>query len=471
MSRLRAYFTLDPRSLAAFRVGLGLVLLYHFLDRARELEAHYTDFGVLPRAALSTLSARPIYSLHMLGGSGAYQAALLAVSALAAVFLTVGLFTRAACVLAYVLLFSVQQRNPVLVHGQDAFMLTLLTWALFLPLGAAWSLDARRQRRPTAPSALSAGSVGLALQPWILYAVVTVSKLQYPAWTEGRAVYALLHKAHYVRPLGALALQIPGFTAFATYATLACEIAILVLLTSPWRIERARTSAFALNTAFHGVLFCMVDVGLFQPLAILSVVPLLPGSAWNRFAWTAASTPPALATPTPRTPVAWLGEGLCVAIIIASLVSVPPSFLVEPVRYPEPLASIYYHFRLERRYRMFANMDATPQGWWGMVGTLEDGRTVDAVAGPRHVHPLRPNSEPPRQPTDEWQSYLSQLATPQLRAMRPYLAEYFCRRWNRDARAGQRMTAIEMLQMKQDATHPDRPITRKRSTLLRGPCP
>lgn len=471
MSRVRAYFTLDARSLAAFRIGLGLVLLYHFLDRARHLEAHYTDFGVLPRAALTTLSARPIYSLHLLGGSVGYQAALVVISALTAALLTVGLYTRAACALAYVMLFSVQWRNPVLVHGQDAFMLTLLTWSVFLPLGAAWSLDARRQQRAAASAVLSAGSVGLTLQPWMLYAVVTVSKLQYPAWIEGRAVYALLHKAHYVRPLGTLALEVPGFVAFATYTTLACEVTILVLLSSPWSIARARTLAFALNTVFHAALFATVDVGLFQPLAIVSVVPLLPGSVWHRLAWARTSATPAVAAREKLTPLARIGEGLCVAVVCASVVSVPPSLLVEPVRYPEPLASVYYYFRLERRYRMFANMDATPQGWWSVAGTLEDGRTVDAVAGPAHIRLSPSDAEPSGRPQDEWQVYLSQVASPQLRQMRPFVAEYFCRRWNRAAEPGARMTSIDMLQVRERATHPGHPITRERSTLLRGPCP
>lgn len=321
------------------------------------------------------------------------------------------------------------------------------------------------------PAVLSAGSVGLALQPWMLYAVVTVSKLQYPTWIEGRAVYALLHKVHYVRPLGTLALEIPGFTTFATYATLACEATILVLLSSPWHIARARTLAFALKTVFHATLFATVDVGLFQALAILSVVPLLPGCVWDRLAWARASAPPAVASRKSLAPLARIGEGVCAAVVCASVVSVPPSLRVEPVRYPEPPASVYYYFRLERRHRMFANIDATPQGWWGLAGTLEDGRTVDTVAGPAQIRPAPSDANPSHRPQDEWQVYLSQVASPQLREMRPFVAEYFCRRWNRAAEPGARMTSIDMLQVRQRATHPGHPITRGQTTLLRGPCP
>jgi hypothetical protein len=40
---------LDLRSLAAFRIGLGLVLLLDLAFRSPDLVAHYTDHGVLPR--------------------------------------------------------------------------------------------------------------------------------------------------------------------------------------------------------------------------------------------------------------------------------------------------------------------------------------------------------------------------------------------------------------------------------------
>src|SRR5688500_9578472 len=43
-------FALDARSLAAMRVGLGLVLLLNLCDLAWDLPAFYTDAGLLPRA-------------------------------------------------------------------------------------------------------------------------------------------------------------------------------------------------------------------------------------------------------------------------------------------------------------------------------------------------------------------------------------------------------------------------------------
>ena len=49
---LQSVLRLDTRSLAVFRVGLGLLLLADILERSRNLTAHYTDAGVLPRSLL-----------------------------------------------------------------------------------------------------------------------------------------------------------------------------------------------------------------------------------------------------------------------------------------------------------------------------------------------------------------------------------------------------------------------------------
>ncbi|TKX52003.1 HTTM domain-containing protein, partial [Halorubrum sp. SS7] len=46
-----ARVSVDPRALAAFRIGLGALLIADLLLRSRSLTAFYTDYGVLPRRA------------------------------------------------------------------------------------------------------------------------------------------------------------------------------------------------------------------------------------------------------------------------------------------------------------------------------------------------------------------------------------------------------------------------------------
>ena len=50
--KLEELFGVDLRSLGLLRVAIALVILLDLMQRSRHLVAHYTDFGVLPRAAL-----------------------------------------------------------------------------------------------------------------------------------------------------------------------------------------------------------------------------------------------------------------------------------------------------------------------------------------------------------------------------------------------------------------------------------
>src|SRR5690349_23638509 len=51
-SKITQIFGIDLRTLALFRVCLALIILLDLALRARDLTAHYSDYGVLPRAAL-----------------------------------------------------------------------------------------------------------------------------------------------------------------------------------------------------------------------------------------------------------------------------------------------------------------------------------------------------------------------------------------------------------------------------------
>src|SRR5436305_10055773 len=99
--KLAELFGLDLRSLAIFRIGLGLLLLGDLAVRAGDLSAHYTDQGVLPRSALA---AHHYVSLHCLDGTADFQGALFVLAGLAALALLAGWQTRAATVVSWLLL-------------------------------------------------------------------------------------------------------------------------------------------------------------------------------------------------------------------------------------------------------------------------------------------------------------------------------------------------------------------------------
>jgi len=86
-------FTLDARSLALGRLLLAALLLLDLALRAGDLLAHYADAGVLPRGDFRPEAWDFLWSLHSLGGSASFEAALLALHALFAFAMLIGFRT------------------------------------------------------------------------------------------------------------------------------------------------------------------------------------------------------------------------------------------------------------------------------------------------------------------------------------------------------------------------------------------
>src|SRR5215216_3470663 len=164
-------FGADLRSLAVFRVALALLVLADLAMRATDLTAHYTDEGVLPRTALLEEVLSPwAFSLNLMNGEPFFQVLLFGVAALAALGLLIGYRTSLMTVVVWVLLLSIQWRNP-LVSGADGPLLRLLLfWGMFLPLGAYWSVDrAKGAVARLSVRFLSVATFGLFLQIALVY--------------------------------------------------------------------------------------------------------------------------------------------------------------------------------------------------------------------------------------------------------------------------------------------------------------
>src|SRR5215207_4178672 len=205
-------FGADLRSLAVFRVVLAFLVFADLVNRATDLRQHYTDAGVLPRTVLTEQVLSPwSFSLNLMNGQSFFQALLFGAAGLAAVGMLVGYRTRLMTVVVWVLLLSIQWRNP-LVGGSDGPLLRLLLfWAIFLPLGAYWSVDRAlkdaSQRFST--SFLSLATVGLFMQIAFVYWFTAALKSG-PEWrVDGTALYYALSLDQIASPFGHFLLNFP----------------------------------------------------------------------------------------------------------------------------------------------------------------------------------------------------------------------------------------------------------------------
>ena len=298
----KTYASADPRSLGIFRMALGAVMFIDVLRRYPEITSHYSNSGWLTN---HFMLFRPM-SDHLLSVYLAFSSPnevrfLMQLHMLLCLLLMIGLGTRVVHVLLFLLLVSINSRN-ILVENGGAVVLTVLTlWTAFLPLGQRFSVDAvlrsLRLRRENGAEALNDAAdpprsktpiVSLAvfalLVQWVVIYAFNVAHKTGPEWKDGTAVYYLFHQdrlitglAWWLREL----IPLGGYKAL-TYAGLAIEAAIALLLVSPVWSGRARLVAGALAAALHLSIAAIVDLGPFSWAMIIAFIVFVPGDVWDR---------------------------------------------------------------------------------------------------------------------------------------------------------------------------------------------
>lgn len=258
---------LDARSISLFRIALGVTSLVDLGTRAVDLQAHYSDAGILPRAMLPS-SLFP----HFWSGSSAWQGALFALAALASLALIAGWKSRWMAGALTLLLWSLHARNPQVLFAGDVLLRWLFLVALTLPLHGAWSVD-------KTPARDRAGLPAL-LPLAVLAAVYGVGGLlKSGAWHSGEALAMALRIQHYAGPLAPWLLEHPALCRGLTAFTLLAELATPVLLFVPrWRLRVALAAFWILA---HGAFSMGLRVGIFPLVAWSAWLLLLPGALFG----------------------------------------------------------------------------------------------------------------------------------------------------------------------------------------------
>jgi hypothetical protein len=276
-------FDADLRSLAAFRIAMSIVILIDLVGKARNLTVFYTDDGVLPRRILLAELRTWSVSLNFMSGTFLVQALLFGVGFAAALALLVGYRTRLASTVVWVVLLSIQWRNPFLLHGADELLRVILFWSMFLPLGARWSVDRSRQATPVPISNrfVSVGVAGLFLQIAFMYWFAIILKSG-PEWREdGTALYYALSSDQLISSTGAYMLNFPGLLKVLSFGTLAIEALAPILLFSPFLKGPLRTTGVALIVSLHFGILIAMNIGVFPLISAFCMICYLPAWFWD----------------------------------------------------------------------------------------------------------------------------------------------------------------------------------------------
>ena len=464
LDRLSAAFArrvaIDHRALAAFRVALGTLVIADLALRSRDLVAFYTDAGVLPRSALFA-DYGPV-SLHAVSGAAWGQGLLFLLAGAVALALVVGYRTRTATAVTWVLLVSLHMRNPMVLNAGDTLLRMLLFWAMFLPLGDRWAVDARGDQERT--TATSVATMALLFQVVLMYATNAVHKTRSDAWMRGEAVTHVFQADHLTILLGDVLAGYPAVLEAFAYLWMA------TILTSPLLLVFTGLRRVALVAAFVGMhlgMLVTLRIDLFPLIAVAGLIPFFPPAVWDAAESLADRTGvadrlevaskrvgslsvPAADTVSPPAAPAKLVDGLADGLDRARgafLTVVPCVFLVLVVTsnaaavdyasMPDPGDRALDAIQGDQNWRMFAPTPTRTTKRFEAPATLENGSEVDALYRSR-VDFDRPERAQDAYPTSRWRKYLVNMRFADNEKHRSYFANYLCERWN-----GERETDAE----------------------------
>jgi hypothetical protein len=464
-------FALDLRGLAFLRMGFAAILLWDLAVRATALDAHYTDSGVLPRAARMGLAwnyNEPWWmSLHMLSGSAWWQGTLFGLAAIAAGLLLVGYQTRRMAAASWLLLLSLHGRNPLLLQGGDVLLRCLLFWAMFVPLSACWSVDAwlagRRgtpQRAfPTAPGTprwafpaeiSSAGTAAIIVQLACMYLFTALLKTA-PSWRgDFSAIYYALSVDHYTAPLGYELLRHPRVLAALTAASWLLEWCGPLLLFAPVGRNWLRTLVPLAMVGFHIGLALTMTLGTFPWVCIVAWIALLPPPVWDFVGTRLAPRDEGISrSEMPTILDARLSRlsSAVVLLLLAGAVLLNVKRLRDPAATIGPAHTVLKAAGLAQYWNMFAPGPYEYGGWLRIEGETAGGERVNLYEPEEALPEARPALVSAMYPTQHWRRCCVTLWEYPDPPYRQSVLRYFVSRWNATHLPQQQIASARLVQM------------------------
>lgn len=447
-------FGIDVRSLALFRICLALIMIGDLLYRAQDLQAHYTDAGVLPIALVSVYQQQHWWwSIHTLHPALEPQIVLFLIAGLFALSLLVGYRTRTVSVVCWLLLISLQNRNTLVLTGGDTMLRVMAFWAMFLPLGLRWSVDRALDKTdaPMPKRIFSVGTVALIVQLGMVYLFGALLKTG-PTWhTDYTAIYYALSIGQFATPLAKTLLHYPDMLRTLTFVAWYLELlAPLLILVSAFS-GRARTLVVLVYMGFHISLGLCLELGLFPIIGALAWVVLLPDWFWQTFFRLSARLPrpqpPAfvavltaqaakwdmrlhsqsLSTRTPRV-VQLLATFFLVYVVCWNVRTL--NFSLHSRWFPVTWNWIGEVARMDQSWELFAPDPMRSQGWIVVPAVLQDGEQVDLKAQTAQVTYEPPPLISATYYNERWRKYLMNISDSADHYQCFTYASYLGNRWN-----------------------------------------
>ncbi|WP_405831220.1 HTTM domain-containing protein [Streptomyces sp. NBC_01176] len=248
------------------RALLGFVGLMFYVSQYADRDYLFGPTAVLPwRDFVTQLHEGGSFSLYAWSSSEAWSQLVFHLGLIAALMVTLGIGGRAVLACHWVLLWSLYERQPVLLDGGDNLAYLVLLMLLATRCYDRFSLssglaDKLARRVPAQLSSLTTplhnlGVVAVAAQMCLVYVVSGLYKVQGQMWQDGTALFYVLRVPEFSLPGVSNLVYGNDFLVVAgTYVTVIFlvyfPLGVLVPALRPW--------AAALSISFHlAIAVCM----------------------------------------------------------------------------------------------------------------------------------------------------------------------------------------------------------------------
>ncbi len=453
-------FSIDPRSLALFRVAIGLLLFTDVINRLPEAAAMYGPEGIMPVGDVRDFfKGTWCWSLYWLNEATWFQQTLLLVTAVVAVALMLGYRTRVVVVAAWILAVSIHRRAPVIINAGDTLICIMLFWSMFLPLARVWSIDARQSKHAIADRlepVFSVASGAIIVQLCLMYWFTAIFKFL-EGWGTGHGLQNALEWGGYNKAIGDVLLAYPNVTAGLSIATVWLELLGPLLIFTPWRNYIWRIVAVAAFVALHLGIELTMHVGLFSYAAIIAWMLILPREFWQSAflpRWlSAGGSVDKQKTDTTVPQSRFFGQGktaagLCAVFLTCSIAINVFSVLDRAYDKKPPLWLKRFGevTLLRQRWAMFARPNIATN-WFVARARLADDSYVDLLRSGAPVSMTRPDRLAEMFPNHRWRKLSQNLSSRSVRfdSFRKNLAVYLFREWNASHKEVRQIIVLELI--------------------------
>lgn len=288
LSFLKKTFSFDDRSMALYRVLMGMLVVSDVIYRWEDLTNFYTDIGLIPRSTFTTEMSMPwSLSFHLANGSYPFAVAIFSLQLIFGLLIVFGYKFRWAMIGAFIMSVSVHNRNWLVNNGGDDVFRAILFLSIFLPLNRCFSVDSALQKeKPETTEHFSTWVLTFYLQVFCIYFVSYILK-HHPIWrSEWTAVFYSNRLDIFATPLAVWMRNYPliekFITAFSIYLEWLGPLALIFsfVLGRFWWV--LRTIIVVLFIQFHFGIFLTMNIGLFTFICMGMWTIFLPGPLWDK---------------------------------------------------------------------------------------------------------------------------------------------------------------------------------------------